>query len=239
MRFSVGDLTFSASIADVSQRASPQTGAQLRTLTIQFRAPKHEMHEQLLIETQQRTRGGIFSLTDAGEPEAEWRVDDSGFTYVGSEPWGMHHHTWRIEQIERLAITSLILGPLTLQPYDYREELASAGQLRLAARAAVSTADLATLSTLTVCEVVREGISSEPRRMVLEGYVWGQGAHGQAVALVCADVGEPRVTLAGATGSSADEVVGLLIDKGLLDLSALQARRHAARRVADIDAWAL
>jgi hypothetical protein len=239
MRFKVGDLTFSASVADVSQRASAQTGAQLRTLTIQFRAPKQELHEQLLVETQQRTRGGVFSLTDAGEPEAEWRVDDSGFTYVGSEPWGMHHHTWRIEQIERLAITALILGSLRLQPYDYREELANDGQLRLAARAAASEADLATLSTLTACEVVREGISAEPRRMVLEGYVWGQGAHGQAVALVCADVGEPRVTLAGATGAGADELVELLVDNGLLDLTRLQARRHAARRVADIDGWAL
>jgi hypothetical protein len=231
MRFTVGELTFSASVAESSEHS----------LTIEFRAPKREMHEQVLAAAHARHRGGVFSLDDAGQPAAEWRVDDSGFTYVGSEPWGMHHHTWRIERVERAAITALRLGTLVLQPYDYREEVDDAGQLRLAARAVASDADLATLSALTVIEVVRDGISPEPRQMRLEGYVWGPGTHGQAVALACADAGEPRVTLAGAT-PIADGFQALLIEKGLLsddDLGALRLRQHAARRVIDVDGWPL
>jgi hypothetical protein len=72
--------------------------------------------------------------------------------------------------------------------------------------------------------------------------VWGPGSHGQAVALVCADAGEPRVTLAGATLTSDDGLAALLIDKGVLtdsDLARLRQQRHAARRVADLDAWPL
>jgi hypothetical protein len=145
----------------------------------------------------------------------------------------MHHHTWRIEQIERLSITSLTLGPLTLQPYDYREELDESGKLRLAARAGVSEADLAMLPNLSVVDVVRQGISPEPRRMRLEGYVWGPGAHGQAVALVCSDDAEPRVTLAGATPIA--NVFDVLLDRGLLD----RAELHAARRVVNVDGWTL
>jgi len=230
VKFRVGELTFTASVAESNQRESPQTGAPLRLLTIEFRAPKVEMHEQLVDAAQQHARGGVFSVDEP--TEAEWRVEASGFTYVGSEPWGMHHHTWRIEQVERLSITALVLGPLTLVPYDYREELAN-GQLRLAARATLSDADLTTLATLTDVDVVRHGISSEPRRMRLEGYVWGDGAHGQAVAIVCADVGEPRVTLAGATPVT--NILDVLLDKGILD----RAEVHAARRVADVDGWAL
>jgi hypothetical protein len=230
MKFRVGELTFTASVAESDQRESPQTGAPLRVLTIEFRAPKVEMHEQLLAAIEHCARGGVFSIDEANE--AEWRVEASGFTYVGSEPWGMHHHTWRIEQVERLSITSLVLGPLTLVPYDYREEL-SDGQLRLAARAPVNDAELTTLASLSTVDVVRAGISAEPRRMHVEGYVWGNGAHGQAVALMCVDAGEPRVTLAEVT--PVVNVFHVLLDKGILD----RAEVHAARRVADIDAWAL
>lgn len=232
MRFTVGELTFSASVAESSEQS----------LTIEFRAPKQEMHERVLAAVRERNRGGVFSLDDAGQPDAEWRVDDSGFTYVGSEPWGMHHHTWRIERVERAAITSLQLGTLVLQPYDYREELDAAGQLRLAARAPVSDADLATLSALTVIAVIREGISAEPRQMRLEGYMWGPGSHGQAVALVCVDAGEPRVTLAGATPIADGGLEWLLVEKGVLnedDLATLRQQRHAARRVTDLDGWPL
>jgi hypothetical protein len=233
MRFRVGELTFSASVAEASERS----------LTIQFRAPKLEMHELVLAAAGDRVRGGVFSVDDAGQPDAEWRVDDSGFTYVGSEPWGMHHHTWRLERVERLAIASLRLGPLELQPYDYREEPDATGQLRLAARAPVSDADLGALSELLggALEVVRQGIDPTPRQMRLEGYVWGPGSRGQAAALVCADAAEPRVTLAGATPIPAG-VEALLVDKGVLtsdDITALRQQQHAARRVADIDAWPL
>ena len=113
MRFKVGDLVFPASVVE----------SDANSLTIQFRAPKVEMHEQVVAEARARARGGVFLLGDSGEHETEWRVDDSGFTYVGTEPWGMHHHTWRIEQVERLSLTSLVLGPITLEPYEYREEV--------------------------------------------------------------------------------------------------------------------
>jgi hypothetical protein len=229
VRVKVGDLVFPASVVE----SGPGS------LTIQFRTPKVEMHEQAVVQARQRVRGGVFVLDDAGHPESEWRVDDSGFSYVGTEPWGMHHHTWRIEQVERLALRSLALGPLALEPYEYREETSEDGVLRLAARAAVSDAELDTLRTLGDIEVVRHGISQGPRRMRLEGYVWGRTQdHGQAVALVCADLGTPRVTLAG-VADVADPLEELLVERGLVDRAELDRRRHAARRVDDVDAWPL
>ena len=76
--------------------------------------------------------------------------------------------------------------------------------------------------------------------MRLEGYVWGpSAAHGQAVALVCADVGNPRVTLATARAALVDPLEDVLVERGVLDRAELHQRRHQARRIDDVDGWAL
>src|SRR6188474_3462593 len=69
MKFRAGDLEFNANVAESSEAPSPQTGDLLRALTIQFRAQKISMHQQALEQAQQRAAGGLFSLTDANEPE--------------------------------------------------------------------------------------------------------------------------------------------------------------------------
>jgi hypothetical protein len=251
MKFRAGELEFNATVADGSQAPSPQTGNMLRSLTIQFRAQKLAMHEQALAAAQQRELGGVFSLDDDGEPETEWRISQSSSTYIGSEPYGINHHVWQLDQVERLACTRLLVGSVTLEPYDYTEQVADDGTIRLAARALVSESDLDGLSRMPeVAEIVREGMSDVPRRMVVEGYVWGAAAAGLAVAIVCADVREPRVTLDGVHAWPRDDVVldliGVLQEKRVFDehdietlTGRIRGRRHAARRVENPDAWKL
>jgi hypothetical protein len=244
MKFRAGELEFNASVADASEAPSPQTGDLLRSLTIQFRAQKITMHEQALVEAGQRQSGGLFSLNDTtNAPETEWRVRDSNSSYVGTEPWGINHHVWRIEQVERLACERLSIGSIELEPYDYTEEVQD-GVVRLAARALASEADLVALSKLEgIVDVTRVGISDTPRRMRLS-YVWGERPEGMVVVLRGEDAAEPRVTLQGA--SSPDdpfqELLSLLQAKGMVDeadLDQLRQRRHAARRVSNIDGWSL
>jgi hypothetical protein len=263
MRFRSGELTFTASIVDASQTTSPQTGAQLRAITIQLRAPKADVHEQLVDTAQLRARGGLLSLTDDDQPDVEWKVRDSGFTYIGSAPWGVHHHTWQLEEIESIACTRLLLGTIELEPYDYREHVAEDGRLRLAARASVTAADLRAIYNLSAfhapVDVVRVGINQEPCRMHVEQYVWGERSDSLAVVLACAEVGDPRVTLEHADPQplrppalteSLDELLSLLQEKGLLSTTERQRvvdagreraweRDHAARHVQDPDGWPL
>jgi len=209
-------------------------------MTIQFRAQKVTVHEQALDEAQRRLSGGLFSLGEDNELELEWRVRESSSTYVGSEPWGVNHHLWRIEQVERLACERLLLAGLDLEPYDYAEQASDEGVVRLAARALISEADLRILEqTSGVIEVVRVGISDTPRRMRLDGYVWGERPEGVAVVLACTDVREPRVTLNGFEPGSPTEDFEDLAALADVDQGALYRRRHAARRVANVDAWPL
>jgi hypothetical protein len=249
VKFRAGDLEFNANIAEMSEASSPQTGEPLRALTIQFRAQKEEIHAQALEAVQQRQTGGLFSLDEADEPDTEWRIAESSATYVGSAPWGVNHHVWRIEQVERLACARLIVGSIELEPYEYVEELdAPSGTVRLAARALVSDTALAELAAIDgPVDVVRVGISETPRQMTVQ-YVWGgagqAGRAGQAVALVCAELGEPRVRLAGATlgDDRLGDLVRLLAGRGVLtagDLEQLRAQRHARRRVVAVDDWRL
>src|SRR6267378_1292402 len=138
MRFRAGELEFNATVAEASESPSPQTGDPLRMLTIQFRAQKVPMHEQALVQADQRRSGGLFSLSEAGQPDLEWRVRESRSSYVGTEPWGINHHIWRIEQVERLACSLLIVGSIELEPYDYAEAVSGDGVVRLVARALVA-----------------------------------------------------------------------------------------------------
>jgi hypothetical protein len=247
MRFRSGSMEFNATVAEASEALSPQTGDVLRLLTIQFRAQKADMHEQALEEAQLRGRGGLFSLPELDVPELEWRVVESTSSYVGSEPWGVNHHVWRIEQVERLACQRLLIGPLDLEPYEYVEQVAEDRSVRLAARALVSDVELKALAHLSgAFAVTRVGISDTARRMVLMGYVWGETAEGVAVALACEDVREPRVTVRGldgpATSSQLDSLLATLRARGVLDgaeIDALRAEQHAARRVSDVNAWSL
>jgi len=221
VRFRIGEVELTASVAEVAERA----------LTIQFRAPKIELHEQLLDAA--RRRAAVLSLED----NREWRVANVSFGYVGSEPWGMHHHTWRLEQVSRVAIDSIRIGDLSLRPYDYREENSKDGSFRFALRAAVTDSDLHHLATLsgTLVEVQRGDLEPRSRRMLLEGFVWGTSTrHGQAVALVCSEELEPRITLAGAT-SLEPRLLALLTQRGALT----HAEVLALSEVQDVDAWDL
>jgi len=244
MKFKTGELAFTASILEVRDEPSAQTGAPLKWLTIQFRAQSDEMHELALAAASERSRGGVFSVSEAaGEPELEWRVADSSVQFVGNAPWGVNHHTWVIQQVERVACSSLLIGDLTLEPYDYREEVATDGALRLAARCAASDADLAKISELmqsrAQLDAVRVGISDQSRQMVVADYAWGPGVNGQAVVVVLEEQAERRVSL-GASPSVDHELTSALL--ALLsadDIHALRDRQHATRRVNDIDAWEL
>src|SRR5712692_8084712 len=218
MKFRAGELEFNATVAEASESPSPQTGDPLRSLTIQFRAQKLPMHEQALVEAKQRRSGGLFSLGDADQPDLEWRVRESTSSYVGTEPWGINHHVWRIEQVERLACERLVIGSVGLEPYEYAEEASADGVVRLAARALVSEADLDALATMAdAVLVVRSGISDTPREMTC-AYVWGERPEGPAVVIRCVDEREPRITLDSAAHSddAFGDLISLLSAKGVL-----------------------
>jgi hypothetical protein len=237
VKFRAGDLEFNASVVESSQSASPQTGNPLQLMTIQFRAQKEGVHEAAVTEALQRQSGGLYSLDESDQPEVEWRVRESNWTYVGSEPWGVNHHVWRIEQVERIACELLRLGTVELEPYDYVEEVLPEGGVRLAARALVSEDDLTAISGMFgALEVTRLGISDTPRQMRLTGYVWGERLEGLVVVLACEDVREPRVTISGFDGAPGEELEDLLA-LGAVDVEALRERRHARRRVRNVDAW--
>jgi hypothetical protein len=239
VKFRAGGLEFNATVAEAGESPSAQTGEPLRVLTIQFRAQQIPMHEQALEQAQQRHSGGLFSLGDGDQPELEWRVRDSTSSYVGTEPWGINHHVWRIEQVERLLCTRLVLGPLELAPYEYAEEVGDDGLVRLVARALVEDAHLEAVAMMPdVVPVTRVGISDTPCQMRL-AYLWGARPEGLAVIVRCIYARTPQLTLEAAT--LADDTFGDLITvlsaKRLLDdadLARLRRLRHEARQISDI-----
>src|SRR5918912_1581815 len=86
----------------VSGPAMRFQAGELRVLTIQFRASNEETHEQALEAVKSSQQGGVYSLTDAGEPETEFLIRDSTVQYMGNPPWGVNYHTWLVQQAERI-----------------------------------------------------------------------------------------------------------------------------------------
>jgi hypothetical protein len=144
-----------------------------------------------------------------------------------------------------VACERLVIGSLELEPYEYAEDvLADDNALRVVARALVADEELSILAQLSgAIEVIRVGVSDQPRWMTID-YVWGERPEGLAVAVRCIDVREPRVTLDRATIDEdvLAQLIQVLSSRGVVDdadLEQLRQRRHAARRVANIDGWDL
>ena len=69
-------------------------------------------------------------------------------------------------------------------------------------------------------------------------YVWGERSEGLAVVVRCEDVHEPRLTLRGLAMPAETDLEDLVTVLGA-DVEELRRRRHARRRVTDVDAWRL
>jgi hypothetical protein len=207
-------------------------------LTIQFRASKPDVHEQAVRAAEACRNGGLLPEPEGLQPELEWRVRETGVAYVGTEPWGMHHHTWRIQEVERSRCSLLRVNNATLEPYDYAETADASGIVTLVARAHVDDQTLDALSALhfsgTTVDVVREGITTEPRRMRIDAYVWAPGV----VVVRCSDAAAPRVSVDEVR--QPDDLRALISALGsVIDANALRATAHQARRVSDPDSWPL
>jgi hypothetical protein len=80
---------------------------------------------------------------------------------------------------------------------------------------------------------------------MLMNYLWGERPEGLVVVVQCEDVREPRLTVQGFAAPVFDDMADLihvLAARGLVDdagLEALRSRRHAARRVTNVDGWGL
>ena len=46
----------------------------------------------------------LFSVSTTDQAMLEWRVADSSVQFVGNPPWGVNHHTWVIQQVERARV---------------------------------------------------------------------------------------------------------------------------------------
>jgi hypothetical protein len=259
MRLRSGEQTFTVTVIEAGE--TPR-----RWIRVQFRAQTADLHTQAVEAAERGRGGGLFELDAAEAPATEWGIREASASYVGNEPWGMHHHTWLLEQVERTGPLKLVFRALEptnaeplvqLAPYDYREEVTPTGLLRLSARGPVSDHELqlikrACLEARSILRVTRVGISSVEVPMIIEAYLWGPGRLGPGVVLTCSEATGPRLTLAEgrlpADGplDAATILLAGLVRAGTLpevDPTAIRASMadelHATWSVPNLDAWPL
>lgn len=220
---------------------SLSTGDPLEEMVVTNRLSSH--HDALLL--QRELESGVVRVFEDQQDERERLYRRfSVSTYFTNETSTGRRRIFQIclVEIEDFHPTGLsIAGREFPAPYRYTERWRSTG-LELVARVAVSRAQLDELYDLSITdphEVVRHGISEEPRSMSLLLSAWSPGSEGSAAcelwlndprdvdndwALVAKSVRMGRDALAGV-----EALLAALEDRGVLPADAMDAIRGDAR----------
>jgi hypothetical protein len=233
------NLGASFEVIAVKATPSPSSGNPLEEMVVTCRLSSHDA----LLLQRELEAGVVRVYEDHDEGEEPWYSRYHVGTYFTSEMGTGEGRTFQIDlvEIEDLHTTSLsIAGVEFPAPYRYTESWRSTG-LEIVARVEVSRAQLDELFELSITdphEVVRHGVSEEPRSMSLLLTAWSPASEGMAAcelwlndpkdvdndwALVAKSVRMGRDALAGV-----EALLAALEERGVLPAAALDAIRDDA-----------
>ncbi|VVB71755.1 Uncharacterised protein [uncultured archaeon] len=148
--------------------SSKHTGNLLRRVKIGLVARTLQAHRSLLFKIRRAEQRGICSADENGNITGKWIIAQNTFGCQGDEHNPQYYHEILIEEVETIEIDDLSINDLHLHPYFYEEEF-DCEDLSIKSRVMVSPEQDAVLRMMmkddTYFQVVRHGISDEPREM--------------------------------------------------------------------------
>jgi hypothetical protein len=248
-----------AEVHNIGSYQSKFTGADLRTLQVEFRT-QSEVQRNSITKILDK-RQVVESLNERGERTSSWKIGENSYSYEhGSEVT-----TYKCELMEKenLAIQRLQINGLEFTPYSYEEEI-DQDALIITAKAALSGEERdKILSFPPYFPVVRKGISDLPREMRFGRLMlWSRTDTGFKYELLLVErsydalglhgpfepqLSNMRFMLAGVT-ERVDQLLAHLVEKGLLSESektelslipkdSVQRRAINLDQVDDLDEW--
>ncbi len=163
MLFMIGEHEVKAEVEKRQKFESKHSGKTLEKLKIHFQ-----------VYNRRKVPETIFSKDD----DRKWAVAHSSYYYTEGNP--VIRYIFEIEEVEELNIKELQLDGLSINPYDYYEEIdgIKGDSLIIKARATLSLDLWKKLQELyhkyEYFKVLRKGISNEKKKMRFERVIWSK-----------------------------------------------------------------
>jgi hypothetical protein len=164
MKFKFGGYTLDPEITNKKIKESKHTGNQLEILDISFQSD-HEFEKPEFIYSE-----------DTSE-DKRWKViNNNSFSFDASS---IKTYNWKIEELEELKITKLIIADLEFEPYLYKEEIEETNGDALIITAVTEITGemwqkINDIPRGTFFSVIRQGISNEEKEMRFGRILWSE-----------------------------------------------------------------
>ena len=231
MYLDISGFKVEAGIRKESSFSSKHTGSSLRRLEVQTIISGQHRNEEFLSLIGEAKTEGVTSVDDEGKVISKWRIENTSWSYTQGTP--IYRHTLEIEEVEELNLDHLVVGGLTIQPYEYEEEF-DQDVLIIKAKVLLSEAQHVELKPMIESrdyfQVVRHGINEQPGEMRFGICCWSKHDEGIKLDLLLVDrqfdetprpLGmswwlEPIRNQVVENKGSIDALLNMLLDRGVL-----------------------
>lgn len=157
--------------------ASKHTGNELErfSFTIRAKGNKKEMLDEVITNSK---NGGVFAVDNTGGTQKEYKITNHSYSYNGNftDEETIYTYSLELEQIEKLEIKQLVIAGIKLSPYKYSEEYDNGIIINTCVRLSNEENEQIknAIGKNIYFEVIREGISQEPKTMRFGKTIWSE-----------------------------------------------------------------
>lgn len=170
-QINLGDVEYDESLI------SKHTGNELErfSFTIRVKGNKKEMLEEVITNSK---NDGVFAVDNTGGIQKEYKITNHSYSYNGNftDEETIYTYSLKLEQIEKLEIKQLVIAGIKLSPYKYSEKYDNGIIIDTCVRLSNEETEQIknAIGENKYFEVIREGISQEPKTMRFGKTIWSE-----------------------------------------------------------------
>jgi hypothetical protein len=241
-----GDFTAPVIVSEETSETSPHTGKELRVVRGEINARGEDVHEVFSRALEEQGPDGISSHETPIDPRQQWIVKRGNYSIRGDQ----YQYQVTLREVETFEIESLVINGFDLQPTRYKEE-PSKEIMHIKAVVIVPDDTRDELRRLIregdYFPVIRRGINDNPIEMRFGMCGWSEHPEGTKYSLILVDrrydevsdddrklhitsvQAEQRHSALAYRIELVEELIGLLIGKGVLGVEEVEEAREKAR----------
>jgi hypothetical protein len=186
-------------IIEENSFVSKHTGASLSILKVGATIRGETANDEFLSLIKRAKDDIVVSVDENGKVQKQWKIGNTSWSYRQGSP--IYQHTLELTEVEKLNLSALKLGDMTVHPYEYEETFGEEA-LTIEAKVSLPEAQHLQIKALQKSDdyfsVVRYGINDVPRQMRFGLCYWSQHNNEYKHQLVLVEESKEPNTLASA-----------------------------------------